>query len=126
MKLEKQQDQMNVVPHPAMTLVTRHNFGTPKDEIKVIPSRVGKLTNLAYYGIELRGLDADFDVVEIDAISATSVGYAGGVYCNTLRLRIPRYSTITPPYILYPLRCKRLEVELGSLRNMLYLANNAG
>lgn len=126
MKLERQPDDMNVVPHPALTLVTRHNFGTPKDEIQVIPSRVAKMTNLAYFGIDLRGLDADFNEVEIDGASATTAGYAGGVHCNTLRIRLPRYTTITPPYLLYPLKCKRLEVELGSMKNLLYLLNNAG
>lgn len=67
MKLIKQQEDMNIVPHEAMTVIARHNFGTPKDDIQVIkPMYKAYSANVtSYIGYDLAGLDGKWDKMEV-------------------------------------------------------------
>lgn len=67
MRLIKQQDDMNVVPHQALTVVARHNFGTTKDDIQIIkPQYEAYTSNVeAYVVYELKGLDGTWDKMDI-------------------------------------------------------------
>lgn len=74
MRLIRQQDDMNVVPHKALTVVTRHNFDTPKDDIQVYNTHYDTFAGAPAILYSMQMLDGVMPKAEVYVPNVTYIG----------------------------------------------------